>query len=46
MLNTLPLTAIDDNQLVVVRRDFSGGMNNRQYPNIIGDNQADTIESF
>ena len=46
MLNTLPLTATDDNQLVVVRRDFSGGMNNRQYPNIIGDNQADTIESW
>jgi hypothetical protein len=33
----------DDSYLFVVRRDMSGGQNNRQHPSIIGENQADTL---
>lgn len=34
------MPAIDDPRLFVIRRDFSGGMNNRQHGSVIGDTQA------
>lgn len=33
----------DDSYLFVVRRDLSGGQNNRQHPSIIGETQGDTL---
>lgn len=36
-------SAGDDPYLFVVRRDLSGGQNNRQHPSFIAENQADTL---
>lgn len=35
----------DDSYLFVVRRDMSGGMNNRQHPSVIAENQGDELSN-
>jgi len=39
-------TAPDDAPLYIVRRDLSGGINNRQGENIIGENQSTALENI
>lgn len=38
--------AQDDQPLFVVKRDLSGGMNTRQFAQIIGDNQAVLLQNI
>jgi hypothetical protein len=36
----------DDNSLTVSRNDFSGGINTRQHPKMIKENQCDDIVNY
>lgn len=45
-INFLTPAPTDDSQLVVVRRDFSGGSNTRQHASRIAENQAETVENW
>lgn len=36
----------DDQQIFVIRRDFSGGVNTRQHASRIGENQAESLDNF
>lgn len=38
--------AADDQPLVVIKKDLGGGMNNRQHPQIIADNQAVLLQNI
>lgn len=39
-------TAPDDQPLVVLKRDLGGGMNNRQHPQFIEENQAVLLQNI
>ena len=39
-------TAPDDQPLTVLKRDLGGGMNNRQHPQMIADNQAVLLQNI
>jgi hypothetical protein len=39
-------TATDDQPLIVLKRDLGGGMNNRQHPQMIADNQAVLLQNI
>ena len=41
-----PYTSPDDQPLQVLRRDLGGGMNNRQHPQEIGENQAVLLQNI
>lgn len=41
-----PYTAPDDQPLSVIRRDLGGGMNSRQHPQMIEDNQAVLLQNI
>jgi hypothetical protein len=38
--------APDDQPLIVLKRDLGGGMNNRQHPQMIADNQAVLLQNI
>lgn len=38
--------APDDQPLIVLKRDLGGGMNNRQHPQMIEDNQAVLLQNI
>lgn len=39
-------TAPDDQPLFVLKRDLGGGMNNREHPQMIADNQAVVLQNI